>query len=172
MIVVRPTSKRQKKKRKRQADPSRQHYLDILTKSEANSGHIVSNRSSITEGTQVAPEVEAEAVAEAIGLPANYTPSVDPLALSKVHSTRRNVTLPETVSPTDDASSDDLRSPGVVMQSPSLGKLDSPAASESEPSDDEDEGQGEEGNITTIKTTNTEEIEIVQDDENSKATEG
>lgn len=149
MIVVRPTLKRQKKKRKRQADPSRKHYIDLLNKSEANTGHIVSSRSSIAEGTLVAPEIEAEAVAEAIGLPPNYNKSVDPMALTRVHSTRRGSALSET----DEASSDGQRSPGVVMQSPNLAKLDSPAMSESEASDEEDEAQGEGGNITAAHSS-------------------
>ncbi|KAI9784043.1 MAG: hypothetical protein M1816_001074 [Peltula sp. TS41687] len=154
VVVVRSTLKRQQKKKKREADPSRKHYQDILNKSEANTGHIVSNRSSIAEGTVVSPELEAEAVAEAIGLPLNFSKSVDPLALTRVHSTRRDSAISETASPTTtEASSDGQRSPGVVMQSPSLTKLESPAASESETSDEEDEGQGEEENITITQAS-------------------
>ncbi|KAK3066333.1 hypothetical protein LTR53_017361, partial [Teratosphaeriaceae sp. CCFEE 6253] len=81
VIVVRPSSKRAAKKRKRQQDPSRKGYRDILDKSEdaptGHGGHLLDqrNRSSVVGsdygllgelGTRD-PDEEARKVAEAIG---------------------------------------------------------------------------------------------------------
>ena len=142
VIVVRPTSKREKKKKKRQADPSRKGYLDILLKSDPSTDHVLegSSRNSLAD-TLVAPEAEAEAVAKAVGLPPNYLHSPDLAALNKAQPTKSDVTTPEALSPMEEASSDGARSPGVIMQSPNLTTLDSPAQSYSGSSEDEGDGQ-------------------------------
>lgn len=84
VIVVRPSSKREAKKRKRQQDPARSGYRDILDKSEdahgGRGGHLLdaSNRSSLFGadlgalgdfGSTPDPDDEARRVAEAIGWP-------------------------------------------------------------------------------------------------------
>lgn len=128
VIVVRPTSKREKKKRKRQADPSRRGYLDILQRSGGEAGLGGSSHSSFTEETMVAPEVEAEAVAAAVGLPPDAISSAELASKHEARSTKSGATTPE-----------DPRSPGVVMKSPNPGHLESPALSDSEPSEEEEE---------------------------------
>lgn len=65
-MVVRPEEKREKKKRKRLADPSRQNYSSILDKTNA-SGSGAFERLAQQSGGE-ASEIEAAAVARAIGL--------------------------------------------------------------------------------------------------------
>ncbi|KAI9750923.1 MAG: hypothetical protein M4579_006246 [Chaenotheca gracillima] len=153
VIVVRPTFKREKKKKKRQKDPTRKGYLSILEKSglKGTHSHMLdkSNRNSLVADAPVATDEEAEAVAAAIGLQAATDQATDQLAdmapISKVQSTRSDATSAtsatsmESPSPTEERLYDDLKSPGVVMKSPELRDLDSPAPSESEASDDDDE---------------------------------
>ncbi|MCJ1339140.1 hypothetical protein MMC09_004429 [Bachmanniomyces sp. S44760] len=93
VIVVRPSAKREKKRRKRLADPSRRSYMDILDRSSASGSQIldkaerdklvdINNNSNVVggggginipaaggTGTTEATEQEARAVARAIGLP-------------------------------------------------------------------------------------------------------
>lgn len=145
MIVVRPTSKREKKKRKRQLDPNRQGYLDILQKSGGESAYELggSSQSSITDGTLVAPHEEAAAVAAAIGLPPNYSPSLNQPGSSMAQPATAEVSSPVSATTTDETLSDAPRSPGVVMKSPDLANLESPAASGSCASEEDgDEGSG------------------------------
>lgn len=87
VIVVRPSTKREKKKKKRMADPSRRSYNNILEMSERRGSHIF-NPSSSTDSSNVArlPDEEA-AVAKALGLPAPYTNSRTSLSFSDRSST-------------------------------------------------------------------------------------
>jgi nucleotide-binding universal stress UspA family protein len=73
VIVVRPSPKREKKKQKRLADPSRRSYTNILALSEQRGSGLFDNSIS-TDGGSVAnlPDEEAAAVAEAVGLPLIY----------------------------------------------------------------------------------------------------
>ncbi|KAI9870059.1 MAG: hypothetical protein M1830_004734, partial [Pleopsidium flavum] len=123
VIVVRPTSKREKKKKKRQADPSRRSYMDILERSGAKGGHVLdpNNRNSIVAESGTATEKEARAVAAAIGLPGSYNKVDDDGGpLRKVQSGRSDYTSgPESPSPTGGLSPGDSRGP-VVMKSPEL----------------------------------------------------
>ncbi|KAI1268574.1 hypothetical protein F5Y18DRAFT_441331 [Xylariaceae sp. FL1019] len=76
VVVVRPTEKREKKKAKRNADPSRQSYVHMLAgaKHEADS-----ENSSVYElEPTLTPDEEAHRVAVAVGLPASYDPTLKP----------------------------------------------------------------------------------------------
>jgi hypothetical protein len=133
VIVVRPSSKRDKARVKRARDPSRHGYKDLLEKSGPQGGplHESGNRNSfIAEEDVAASDDEAAAVATAIG----YRAPVEPSPLAQVLSANPGVD--------DDAAStmDDLRSPGIVMKSPELQNLDSPEISDVSSSDEEDEG--------------------------------
>lgn len=129
VIVVRPSSKRDKARNKRALDPNRHAYKDILEKS----GSLIDTdaRNIYTEDSRPhsrqASEDEAAAVAAAIG----YRPrGGSPLVQSQ--------TVPINL----DAAIEDqnLKSPGIVMKSPELQNLDSPEISDSSSSEDEDEG--------------------------------
>lgn len=151
VIVVRPTAKREKKKKKRQADPSRRGYMDILERSGARTGHALdpSNRNSIVAQSDIAPEKEAEAVAAAIGLPsAPDKVEEDGGPLRQVQSGRSDYTSgPESPSPTDALSLGESRG-SVVMKSPEMGNLESPEGSELS-----DEDEGGEGKTQTRSST-------------------
>lgn len=126
VIVVRPSSKRDKARNKRALDPSRHAYKDLLEKS----GHLLDPsdpRSMNTEDSRVsslASEEEAAAVAAAIG----YKPvGGSPLVQTQTTSDHGNSTT----------ALDELKSPGIMMKSPELQNLDSPEISDSSSSDDE-----------------------------------
>jgi len=155
VIVVRPSSKRDKKKRKRLMDPGRRGYRDILDKSEdaAEGGHLLDerNRKSIV-GDQVLSELgmrdaeeEARMVAEAIGYKASDVGGTsDGAPLSRVISGRSDVSgrsaRSGSLGSATSEGPDDLRSPtGTLLKSPELRDLDSPEGSDLGASDDEDQ---------------------------------
>ena len=143
VIVVRPTAKREKKKRKRRADPSRRSYMDILEKGEATGSQILDkiDRDKLAENFSTeAGETEAKAVAKAIGLPPDFAGSKEPRRgsegvdqegspLTKVVSAKSDYTSgPESPSPTGGLSPDETFQ--EEMRSPELEDLDSPELSE------------------------------------------
>lgn len=154
VIVVRPTAKRDKKKRKRLADPNRRTYMGILEQSGANGSQMLhkSERDKLIGQHGGDPtEKEAEAVAQAIGLPGTFSAFRKPVIsvpagggdddgapLTKVASTKSDHTSPESPSPSGGLLFPD--SPfGPELRSPELQGWESPGGS-----DDEDE-DGEEG---------------------------
>jgi hypothetical protein len=144
VIVVRPSSKREAKKRKRLQDPTRNGYRDILDKSEdaprGRGGHLLdaNNRLSIMGsdlgalgelGSPGNPDDEARRVAEAIGYRnAAFHPTARGSSLSRVASSRSGASV-------DGVGSD----VGRVMKSPQMGAMDSPAGSDDD--DDYDDGE-------------------------------
>ncbi|KAJ4349949.1 uncharacterized protein N0V89_008570 [Didymosphaeria variabile] len=125
VIVVRPSSKRNKARNKRALDPNRHSYKDLLEKS----GHLIDTdaRSFNVDDSRQASEDEAAAVAAAIG----YRPlGGSPLVQSQTVPVNLDRTIAD----------QDLKSPGVVMKSPELQNLESPEISDSSISDDEDDG--------------------------------
>ncbi|KAF2006978.1 adenine nucleotide alpha hydrolases-like protein [Amniculicola lignicola CBS 123094] len=136
VIVVRPSSKRDKARSKRAQDPNRQGYKDILDKSGPQGGHILdlNNLSNfiVEEDEGGVTDDEAAAVAAAVG----YKPQPEASSLSQVEAT------PDagTGARENSLSPDLLRSPGVVMKSPDLRNLDSPEISDISSSDSEDQG--------------------------------
>jgi len=140
VVVVRPTEKRMRKKKKRDADPARQGYAKILKESGIEE-HETETGSTIFE-TSNDPDAEAHAVAAALGLPAAFDPTLKPYlegsrSLRKVESEKSDVT--------QGSLSPDSRptSPGLVMKSPKTAQLESPAMSGEESSEGEDEDEGE-----------------------------
>ncbi|KAF7188669.1 Universal stress protein A family protein C25B2.10 [Pseudocercospora fuligena] len=151
VIVVRPSSKREAKKRKRLADPSRGGYRDILDKSEdaprGRGGHLLdfNNRLSLAGADLGAlgefgsnPDEEARRVAEAIGYRNSGT-----------HTSQRGSSLSRVTS-AQSAASEVSSPPGRLLKSPEIGVVDSPNVSDDENGgeiSDEDLGPGEEGFI-------------------------
>ncbi|KAF2813825.1 adenine nucleotide alpha hydrolases-like protein [Mytilinidion resinicola] len=143
VIVVRPSTKRDKAKQKRKAD-GRHAYKDILDKAAPMTGHILnmSHRNSFIEEENLpASDDEAGAVAAAIGYKPSRGETIHPLA--HVQSAPGNLDSPELRGEHNgDVSPDDFRSPGVVMKSPHLQNLDSPPLSDDSSSDDENGPEG------------------------------
>lgn len=144
-MVVRPTAKREKKKKKRLADPTRRGYLNILEKSGANGSQMLdkSERDKLVgQSGGEASESEAQAVANAIGLSGNVgvfagfrkearddSGSGEPL--TKVASAKSDYTSgPDSPSPTGPLSPDNSV-PGDT-RSPEFEGLESPAMSDEE----------------------------------------
>jgi hypothetical protein len=130
VIVVRPTSKRDKARSKRANDPDRQGYRDILAKSESLID-VNSPRNSFFANDEEALAANATAVANK-----QTSENVHPLA---------QVAHAEESDDEREASAtnllDDPRSPGVMMKSPHLQNLDSPDFSD-DPSSGEEEDEG------------------------------
>ncbi|KAF2743095.1 hypothetical protein M011DRAFT_471634 [Sporormia fimetaria CBS 119925] len=134
VIVVLPSSKRDKSRVKRAQDPSRQGYKDLLEKSGPQAGYNLagSSRNSLVlpdDALAPASRDEAHAVAKAIG----YKAPTDGSPLAQV----------QTPGSTQDQSESGSqpRSPGVVMKSPTLRDLDSPESTDSSSSEDEQEAR-------------------------------
>ncbi|GAB7346738.1 hypothetical protein MBLNU459_g1847t1 [Dothideomycetes sp. NU459] len=160
VIVVRPSSKRDKKKKKRLLDPARRGYRDILDKSDdvlsGEGGHLLDSRNRLTlapgDGVGALAELEkrdaeeeARMVAEAIGYRAYHTSDGGPL--SRITSARSDVSGRSGRSGRSSSfgsyrsdSPENMRSPvGKLMKSPDLRAIDSPAEStEGESDEDED----------------------------------
>ncbi|CAD6502149.1 BgTH12-02390, partial [Blumeria graminis f. sp. triticale] len=79
VVVVRPTSKRLKKKKQRDADPTRQDYARILRESGIEEHETETASHCSNWEISNAPEVEAHAVAAALGLPAKFEPKLKPI---------------------------------------------------------------------------------------------
>lgn len=121
VIVVRPSTKRMKKKKKRMADPSRRNYNLILEKARAGYSLDKTNRNSIVGPLPSATDQEAAAVAKAIGVPKHFEAApLTRVTSSKSDATERSAS-PGPLSPA---------SSNVVMKSPNLGPLDSPEVSD------------------------------------------
>lgn len=133
VIVVRPTSKRDKARSKRANDPDRQGYRDILAKSESLID-VNSPRNSFFANDE-------EALAQAAASNKQASDTTHPLAQvahAKESDDERETNASTLV--------EDPRSPGVMMKSPHLQNLDSPEFSD-DPSSGEDE---DDGGVSTI----------------------
>lgn len=128
VIVVRPSSKRNKARNKRALDPNRHAYKDLLEKS----GNLIDTdpRTLNTDDSRQASEDEAAAVAAAIGY--KRVGRRSPLI--------KSTTIPSYLD--SNVMDQDLRSPGVVMKSPDLQNLDSPDITDSSSSEDEEDVGG------------------------------
>ncbi|PON23802.1 hypothetical protein TGAM01_v207449 [Trichoderma gamsii] len=78
VVVVRPSEKRNKKKAKRTNDNSRQTYVSMLAATHGK--HEADSESSSTYEleVQISPDEEAHQVAQVLGLPAKFDPTIKP----------------------------------------------------------------------------------------------
>lgn len=78
VVVVRPSEKRNKKKAKRTNDNSRQTYVSMLAATHGK--HEVDSETSSTYEleVQISPDEEAHQVAQVLGLPAKFDPTIKP----------------------------------------------------------------------------------------------
>lgn len=125
-MVVRPSAKREKKKRKRLQNPARRAYQNIFEKSGVNIGHMFDKNERdkvVPQSGGEASEVEAQAVADAIGLNekigifANFRKEVtqddDGHPLAKVASVKSDCTSAESPSPTGSLGPEDTEGPDL-----------------------------------------------------------
>ncbi|KAF3036114.1 hypothetical protein E8E11_005147 [Didymella keratinophila] len=131
VIVVRPSSKRDKARSKRANDPSRLGYQEMLAKSESlidvNTSPAPSPRGSFVASDEHAATVKASLQAQN----AQFTQPVEPSPLAQVHHAEESE---------DENFEKDLRSPGSLLKSPELQNLDSPDISSDSSSDEDGEG--------------------------------
>jgi hypothetical protein len=143
VVVVRPTEKRLKKKKKRDADPARQDYARILKESGIAEHEMETvPKSSVFQEPNNANE-EAHAVADALGLPDQFDPT-------KVSSRMYRAELPRRDRPGSRSASRDSLSPGSRSASPSMALKrpksplsESPTVSGDDSSEDDEEGEFE-----------------------------
>lgn len=126
VIVVRPSTKRLKKKKKRMADPARRNYNSILEKARGGYSLDKTARNSIIGPLPLATDQEAAAVAKAIGVPKNFEASPLPRVVSSKTDASERSTSPRPVTPA---------SSNVVMKSPNLSPVDSPEVSDGDSDD-------------------------------------
>jgi hypothetical protein len=138
VIVVRPSSKRDKARNKRANDPDRLGYKEMLAKSESLID-VSSSRSN-----SVAPE-EHIPLTSGVG---NVQPP-EPSPLAQVHHAEHSDDDRETAMGVV-VDVDDPRSPGALLKSPHLQNLDSPDLSSESSSEEDEEDEEYEGGVSTI----------------------
>ncbi|KAH9877096.1 hypothetical protein IAQ61_002459 [Plenodomus lingam] len=146
VIVVRPTTKRDKARNKRANDPDRQGYRDILAKSESLYD-VNSPRNSF-----FANEEEASAVPGAATTP---KPTTETHPLAQVARARDS--SDDEAENGASALPEDPKSPGFLMKSPHLQNLDSPELSDASSFSDEEDA-GAMSTQTRPSTTGTGEV--------------
>ncbi|KAK1146985.1 hypothetical protein N8T08_002313 [Aspergillus melleus] len=162
VIVVRPSTKREKKKKKRLADPTRRSYNNILEMSEQRGSHIFDGGSS-TESTVSRLPGEEAAVAAALGLPKTYTNSRSSLSTSERSSGSHDDADP----PSPNADIDAARSPAT--QSPETTESDTgtdEGPSQHQPSDRNGSVSTQGSTASTASTTENEPVNSTGPSEN------
>ncbi|KAL4749283.1 hypothetical protein BDW72DRAFT_136382 [Aspergillus terricola var. indicus] len=163
VIVARPPTKREKKKKKRLADPTRRSYNHILEMSEQRGSHIFSAPSSRNSSVSKLPDEEA-AVAAALGLPQAYTTSRSSLSTSERSSVSHDgpftpvpdslEAINKTLASDLSIASDEMRTNGNIDKSPK--EISSPASDTPSPVDGSNDSTPEpthsEVNIPVIVT--------------------
>ncbi|KAB8300224.1 hypothetical protein EYC80_000441 [Monilinia laxa] len=140
VVVVRPTEKRLKKKQKRDADPARQSYSRILQESGVN-GHETSIVASNLESA-TGPLIEAHAVAAALGLPAEFDPTLTPFTLEGSRPLKKIDSGKSEATSCTSGFDSRPQSPEMLVKNHRSAQLDSPIMSGDDYSDD-DEGEFE-----------------------------
>lgn len=135
VVVVRPDEKRQKKKEKRDNDPEKQSYRQMLM-----STHGIHEADSETTSTweiesKLSADEEAGKVARALGLPAKFDPTLKPFKTERQRST-----LSVAMSLGDDSEPGPLVSDSVATPSASAPNSEDEAEASGE---EEDEGEAE-----------------------------
>ncbi|EED18551.1 universal stress protein family domain protein [Talaromyces stipitatus ATCC 10500] len=166
VVVVRPSTKREKKKKKRLADPTRRSYGNILQISEQQGSGLFNKQVSSDTNVAKLPADEAAAVAEAVGLPRHF---------QHAH-TGSDSRLSTTSSTEEDNSKDALRSDspqlspdiedenaGRVLKSPGLGNLDTPPDSEDE--SDTETTRGRDPSSSDVDETTPSDLSITETEE-------
>lgn len=127
VTVVRPSLKREKKKQKRLADPTRRSYNQILEMSERRGSRFFDASSSTDSSLTILPDEEA-AVAEALGLPPSYFRSRSSVSVASV--SEKSSTPHDDHEPTSSVMWDSLDE--AVKQAHTSGDFDSPELTDSE----------------------------------------
>lgn len=154
-MVVRPSAKREKKKRKRLQNPARRVYQNIFEKSGVNGSHMFNKNERdkmVSHSGGEASKLEAQAVADAIGLNekigifANFrkveTEDDDDHPLAKVASVKSDGTSgAESPSPTGPLGSDDTEGPDI--KNPEFERLDTDQELEEEGAEEDEEDEDE-----------------------------
>jgi hypothetical protein len=166
VVVVRPSTKREKKKQKRLADPTRRSYGNILQLSEQRGSGLFSSP-QVKRDTDVSkqPDEEAAAVAEAVGLPHRFrhahTGSDSKLSnAGSVDDENNRAEMPQPSPQEEDDDEDeeedeeDITVNTRVLKSPGVSNFETPPDSEDSDSDGEGGGGAILENNSTDSTTN------------------
>ncbi|CAN8097367.1 unnamed protein product [Discula destructiva] len=132
VVVVRPDSKRQKKKDKRDTDPEKQSYRQMLQGNQGIHEADTQAPSAWEIESKLSAEEEAGKVARALGLPAKFDPTLKPYKFARQRSALSVST-----------SLGGETEPGRLVTESGATPTASAANSDDEASGDEDEGEGE-----------------------------
>ena len=138
VVVVRPEDKREKKKAKRLANPTRQGYSSILVNATASGEGVSFDAVSRHQRAGEASDGEAQAVAKAIGLKERATGSGDGMEgapLSRTVSVKSEAATEDSPSPTGPLVIDDEG----LEEVPKMELLGEPVLSETEREDQKKE---------------------------------
>lgn len=127
VTVVRPSLKREKKKQKRLADPTRRSYNQILEMSERRGSRFFDASSGTDSSLTILPDEEA-AVAEALGLSPSYFRSRSSVSVASV--SEKSSSPHDEHEPTSSVMWDSLDE--AVKQAHTSGDFDSPELTDSE----------------------------------------
>ncbi|OKL61967.1 hypothetical protein UA08_02565 [Talaromyces atroroseus] len=172
VVVVRPSTKREKKKKKRLADPTRRSYGNILQISEQQGSGLFNKKVSSDTNVAKLPAEEAAAVAEAVGLPRRFqhahTGSDSKLSTTSSNTEEDNTkdgSRTQTPQPSPEMEDENA---GRVLKSPGLGNLDSPPESESE-SETESRGRNRSPQVEMIMPLDTQGNDDDNEEEDEEA---
>lgn len=87
VVVVRPDEKRQKKKDKRDTDPEKQSYRQMLQSNQGIHEADIHTPSAWEVESKLSADEEAGKVARALGLPAKFDPTLKPYKFTRQRST-------------------------------------------------------------------------------------
>lgn len=133
VVVVRPDEKRQKKKGKRDTDPEKQSYRQMLQSNEGTHEADIDDLSAWEIESKLSADEEAGKVARALGLPAKFDPT-----LKRYNPTRQRSTLSVSTNLGEDIEPGPLVAEGVTPTASAANSED-----EGDASGDEDEGEFE-----------------------------
>lgn len=142
VVVVRPDEKRQKKKEKRDTDPEKQSYRQMLQSNNGVHEADIQTLSAWEIESKLSAEEEAGKVARALGLPAKF----DPTTKRYVKPLRQRSTLSVATSLSGDMEPEPVVETGITPTASAVNSAANSAANsedEADADDDDDEVEAE-----------------------------
>ncbi|KAH8703654.1 hypothetical protein BGW36DRAFT_423207 [Talaromyces proteolyticus] len=179
VVVVRPSTKREKKKKKRLADPNRRSYGNILQISEQRGSGLFNKEVGSDASIAKRPADEAAAVAEAIGLPRTFRHAHSG-SDSKLSSSSTAEDEQHGATSKDEASRTETPQPSPpedeesairVLKSPGISSLETPPDSESESDNEELARESSQESLSQEKTAPGVLLELPKDAETDGETD-
>lgn len=139
VVVVRPDEKRRKKKDKRDTDPEKQSYRQMLQSNQGIHEADIQTPSAWEIESKISAEEEAGKVARALGLPAKF----DPTTKRYLKPIRQRSTLSVATSMSGDTEPERVVETGITPTASGANSAANSAANSEDEADDDDEGEAE-----------------------------